>query len=130
MAMGRVYTLGYAAHGSVEQLAAYMRSPSMILVDIRLAPRSRWFPGWNKNQLQTCWGDRYRHVPALGNVHYKDRQKGIQLADAAAGVAWVVDVLQQGYDVVLLCACVNEATCHRALVAQLVHDHVREERRK
>ena len=70
--IGRLYTLGSAHPNAVATMQALMASDSqMLLVDIRYTPRSRWFPQWSQKTLQTAWGDRYRHVKALGNVNYR-----------------------------------------------------------
>ncbi|WP_040443999.1 hypothetical protein [Ktedonobacter racemifer] len=39
---GQVYLLGYAAPGAAEQVEQWMADASVVLVDIRLAARSRW----------------------------------------------------------------------------------------
>ena len=120
MEQGKVYTIGYAADGSAQLLEQVMSDPSMLLIDIRLVPRSRWFPQWNKKQLVERWDKRYRHERRLGNVNYKNRRKPIELVDVIGGIESLVALLQAGYSVVLLCACVQYETCHRKLVAELL----------
>ena len=120
MEHGKVYTVGYAADGSAQLLEQVMSDPTMLLVDIRLVPRSRWFPHWNKKGLIQLWGNRYRHERRLGNLNYKNRRKPIELVDATGGIEPLVALLQTGYSIVLLCACVQYETCHRKLVAELL----------
>jgi uncharacterized protein (DUF488 family) len=117
---GKVYTIGYAAADSMQMLEQVMSDPAMLLVDIRLVPRSRWFPQWNKKQLIQRWSKRYRHERRLGNLNYKNKRKPIELVDAAGGLAFLVELLQAGYSIVLLCACVQYDACHRKLVADLL----------
>ena len=124
MGQGKVYTIGYAADGSVQLLEQVMSDPAMLLIDIRLVPRSRWFVQWNKKQLVQRWGNRYRHERRFGNLNYKNRRKPIELRDAAGGIAFLVELLQAGYSVVLLCACVQYDACHRKLVADLVAQYL------
>jgi len=124
MEQGKVYTIGYADDGSAQLLEQLMSDPMMLLIDIRLVPRSRWFVQWNKKQLVNRWGKRYRHERRLGNVNYKNRRKPIELLDAAGGIEPLVALLQAGYSIVLLCACVQYETCHRKLVAELLLSHL------
>ena len=115
---GRVYLLGYAAPGAAEQLERWMADASVVLVDIRLAARSRWMREWNKGQLVKRWGDRYVHEPRLGNLNYRDRSQPIEIRDLSGGLATVTDLLDQGRSVVLLCACADASRCHRRVVAE------------
>jgi uncharacterized protein (DUF488 family) len=121
--IGNLYTLGYAHPDATATLQAWMASgPKVLLVDIRYSPRSRWFPQWSQKALQATWGDRYRHVKALGNVNYRLVGAPIQLADADAGIAWAVQALQAGYSLILLCACKDYERCHRKTVKKLIED--------
>src|SRR5262249_10979888 len=117
--INNIYTLGYAAKGAEARLAELMTKPMMILVDIRLSPRSRFHPAFQQTALVQCYPGRYHHVPTLGNLNYKDRAQGIQLVNPALGLATVRAWLNRGYVVCLLCACANVETCHRATVARL-----------
>lgn len=117
---GQVYTLGYAADGAGGQLEQLMADPMMLLVDVRKEARSRWLHQWTKKQLTLRWGGRYVHVPQLGNVNYRDRNLPIELANPGEGIPLVQSYLQNGYSVVLLCACMRYETCHRRVVAELL----------
>ncbi len=121
---GQVYTLGYAVPGAMEQVEQVMSDPSMLLVDIRYAARSRWYPAWNKKALQSRWGVRYTHEQRLGNVNYKEREKPIQLLDPDKSLEGAVLLLRQGYSLLLLCACADYETCHRKVVAQLIAERM------
>ncbi|GHO68803.1 hypothetical protein KSC_076950 [Ktedonobacter sp. SOSP1-52] len=114
---GQVYLLGYAAPDAAEQLEQWMADASVVLVDIRLAARSRWLRQWNKGWLVRQWGDRYVHESRLGNLNYRDRSQPIKIRDLLGGLATVTDLLSQGRSVVLLCACMDESHCHRRVVA-------------
>ncbi len=118
--IGHLYTLGYAAPDSEQQLMTLMADPSMLLIDIRYSPRSRWQPQWNTKTLQAAWGDRYRHMKALGNVNYRFPDAPIQLLDAGAGIQWAIETLQAGYSLILLCACRDYQRCHRKTVKELI----------
>ncbi len=110
-----VYTLG-ASGRTPEELRPLLRERDALLLDIRLSPRSRWVPVWNKSNLASLLGDDYRHVPELGNVNYKG-DGPIQIADYPAGRA-IIEGLSR--PVVLLCQCKDYDRCHRKTVAELL----------
>ncbi|GCE05611.1 DUF488 domain-containing protein [Dictyobacter aurantiacus] len=118
--MGTVFTLGYATRGSEDMLAALMQNPSVILIDIRLSPKSRFHPRFRGSVLAQRFGNQYHHIPELGNLNYRDHALPIMLADPAAGLSSVGFWLQRGYAVCLLCACSQPGSCHRSVVAGLL----------
>lgn len=79
-------------------------------------PRSR-VPDWSGGRLRGLLGDRYRHLPALGNRNY--REGPIELVDVELGTAQVGDLLTR-QPVILLCACADVECNHRCLVAEAV----------
>lgn len=66
--MKTVYHFGYHGH-QPEELLDTISQLGAIVCDIRLAPYSRWQPGWNKKALTSLFGDAYQHVPELGNLN-------------------------------------------------------------
>jgi hypothetical protein len=100
-----------------------MQDHSACIVDIRLAPRSKWHPAFNKAALAKRFPKRYLHMPELGNLHYRpqDRNKGIKLANETLGIARLMKGLARGYTLILLCACKDKG-CHRWTVVQLLED--------
>ena len=121
---GQVYTLGYAVPGAMEQVDQLMSDPRVLLVDIRYAARSRWYPVWNKKSLQARWGVRYTHEQRLGNVNYKEREKPIQLLDPDKSLDGAILQLRQGCSLLLLCACADYEICHRKVVALLIAERM------
>ena len=116
--MNPLYTLGYTGLKPTEIVQAAERLDA-IIADIRFSPRSR-HPMWHGTKMQAAWGERYIHLPELGNVNYKrDRGDGIILADPEAGRARALDLLAR-QPVILLCACVDWKTCHRRDAAELI----------
>jgi uncharacterized protein (DUF488 family) len=118
--MMALYTLGYAAFGSDQELARLMADPRMLLIDIRFLPVSRWRPQWRKAALSAAYGRRYKHMRGLGNMNYKHRDRGIQLYDPDASLRQLRVWMREGYSLVLLCACSNYEQCHRRLVYDLL----------
>lgn len=133
IALGKVYTFGYAAKGADELLRQLMENPKALIVDVRLSPYSRWRPGYNVNALFTRYNateqahlaasqhtTRYVWLGAtLGNKNY-DNDLPIELVNAQEGLRQLTDILTRGRDVVLLCACSRYITCHRHVIVDLL----------
>ncbi len=121
---GEVYRVGTAAPSAVEDVEQLMLVPTMLLIDIRYAARSRWRPHWNKSALQVRWGSRYTHERGLANANYKDNGKPFALVAPDSSVEGAADLLWKGYSLLLLCACrENDETCHCQSVASLITAH-------
>jgi hypothetical protein len=117
----RLLTMGYAAPGSMERLEEFLSQEKVMLVDIRFSPRSRWCPAWNKKALIERTDGRYLHVPELGNRNYNQLGKPIELAGPLESAREsLVSLLQEGFSVMLLCACKDYEVCHRKVVYELV----------
>ena len=110
-----IYTAGYTGK-LVQQLVERACSMDALVLDVRLAPRSR-SPAWNKGPLTTALDFRYRHVPALGNQNYKNGGP-VAVQDMTAGIAEVEAALRNYPAVILLCVCKETANCHRGVIAE------------
>ena len=121
----QVYTFGYsnsATHGPMGELLADKQT---ILIDLRLSPRSRWQPAWNKDRLASLWGGQYLFLGYwLGNTNYQDRSLPIQFANSEKGLETLETMLQQGRIPVLFCACRDYKTCHRRVVVELLMERI------
>lgn len=104
------YTTGYSGK-EVADLKPMIESLDAILVDIRFAPYSRVLH-WRKVYLKTLLGDRYRHVPNLGNRTYKENKITIQNLELGLETLFSLKT-----DAVLMCACEKIETCHRKIIA-------------
>lgn len=119
---GLLYTLGYAALGAsptIEQLVEL----GVTIYDIRFSPRSRVHK-WRKPNLRDWLGDRYVHLPALGNVYYNQPEQGFLLAEPVVGVPVVAQQLQAGNHVALMCVCKEHEGCHRGEAAEMILAHL------
>lgn len=123
MKLQSLYTFGYSGKqpdallALTEQLDAIPYGiRSVIVADIRFSPRSR-IPQWNGGRLAKLLGDRYHHLPALGNRNYKGGP--VEIVDLEAGVAQVADLLVH-QPVILLCVCADIQHCHRRLAAEAI----------
>jgi Domain of unknown function DUF488 len=114
-----VYTLGYSQPGARLVLDTLIWHEGWLLVDIRHAPVSTW-PDWTQRALLQRYGSAYVHLPALGNLHYRDHRLPIVLADAPTGIRSVLQTVYGGRRCLLLCACKDYRTCHRTIVTRLL----------
>ncbi len=113
--MQALYTFGYTGR-SPDELRALAAQLDALVADIRFSPRSR-VPHWSGGRLASLLGDRYRHLPALGNRNYKGGP--VELVDLEVGVAQVAELLAR-QPVILLCACADVQRCHRRLAAEAI----------
>lgn len=112
----KVYPCGYLADAALI-VRLMQEHPRLIMIDTRLKPWSH-LAAWRSQTLQTTYGERYRWAgQSLGNVNYKNGGP-IRLADPVAGLRGLRHWLQHGYDLLLLCGCVDYACCHRKTVVE------------
>lgn len=114
--MHTLYTLGYQGLKQ-EHLQEWVRRLDAFLVDIRFSPRSR-HPAFSRAGLTRVFGDRYRHLPALGNRNYKGAGP-VVLDNPGLGGAQVKPMLEER-PVILMCVCWNLSECHRRVAADLI----------
>lgn len=105
-------TAGYGGRRP-EALLALAERRELVVVDVRLSPRSR-VPGWNKGPLERLLGDRYLPLPAWGNLNYRSGGP-VAIADLEAGLA-AVDSLARAP--LLVCVCRDAGACHRSVLAE------------
>src|SRR2546429_4738267 len=123
MHCGKLYTVGYASLEGVDQLQELF-AQQILIVDIRYYPASRWRPEWSRKRLSERLTTKYCHIRELGNVNYRSSTLPIELVDATAGISLIARFLRAGHDVCLLCACADWHSCHRRLVAELLHKEI------
>jgi hypothetical protein len=113
-----IYTCGYSRDGAlVHSLMA--RDSRMFLIDCRMTPHSR-LPEWNRAALHTQYGTRYRWAGVfLGNRNYATGGP-ITLADPGRGVAGLLQYIQEGHPLILLCGCADFTRCHVQLIVSLL----------
>lgn len=115
--MNVLYTAGYQAWTPAQLLAEATRLGAMVL-DIRYSAHS-YRPEWGKEALRELLGSGYLHVPAFGNKNYKGGT--IELAMPKRGLPIVQEQLEYA-PVILLCACRDWQTCHRAVAAEYIQE--------
>ncbi len=114
--MEQLYTLGYTGLTPSLILELAVKLDARVM-DIRYSPWSK-NELWNFDNLKKAWGARYyEHVQWLGNVNYAWPDRGIHLLDVISGTYVVKGALERR-PVILMCACLDVTTCHRAVVAR------------
>jgi hypothetical protein len=114
----KIYPCGYSVDSAV--IAELLETdPTLLLIDLRLTPDSR-MAAWKRSYLIETYGDRYGWFgQTLGNVNYSNSGP-IRLANPVPGIASLVDLLQQGHNLLLLCGCACYHMCHRRLVTEML----------
>jgi len=109
-----IYTIGYGKIAHPSELLELAESMNAIVADVRHSPASR-NPRWRRGFLEKTLGQRYIHVPGLGNLNYKGGP--VALADVQAGADQLA-ILIRAQPVILMCVCVDWRTCHRTDAAK------------
>jgi uncharacterized protein (DUF488 family) len=112
-----IRAFGYAGR-TLDEIAALLGESGRLL-DIRLSPQSR-NPAMCRGNLRQRFGERYRHVPALGNRRYRDGPP-VEIANFDLGRAIVAEEQLAG-DVFLMCCCRDARSCHRSDVARMLRE--------
>ena len=115
-----IYTTGYLGSRTrkgdtkAARLAQLVEQRGLILADIRDLPWSQ-APCWRKAALEARLGERYVHIPELGNA---TRRTGlITIRDMNAGLDRLLALPRPP---LLLCCCSDFWDCHREEVARAV----------
>ncbi len=114
----KIYTFGYSKC-DVQKLYAAIKEMDGVLVDVRIAARSR-VPAWNKGRLQEVFGQRYVHVRNLGNLNYQS-DGPVEIVNLELGLKEVL-ILAQRRPVVLMCICKELCNCHRETIADALRE--------
>src|SRR2546421_10478963 len=115
----KVIPFGYGARGSMEQLDALMQDERTALIDTRYSPHARRVE-WRQGALKAKYDRRYMWLgETLGNINYNNGGP-IQLAQPEQGIGRLVNGLQSGWSLVLLCQCPNYEQCHRRVIVEML----------
>jgi uncharacterized protein (DUF488 family) len=107
--MQKIFTTGYTGK-DINDLRPMLEDLGAILIDVRFAPYSR-IMHWQKVYLKALLGNKYRHVPNLGNRTFKENKVTIQNLQLG-----LETVLSLNENAVLMCACEKVGDCHRRLI--------------
>lgn len=112
-----IYTLGYA-QWEIAEVEAQVNALDAVLVDVRRSPNTTK-PGFSRSDLQKRLDDRYVHIPAFGNVNYKEGPIEIAAPDQGLQNIQALD-----RPPILMCGCRHPDRCHRSVVAQRIADEL------
>ena len=113
-----IYTTGYAGQ-EVTLLPDLLDFLDARLIDIRFNPSVAGQIQWRKDYLRLLVGDRYRHVPHLGNRQTKETgQSSIQ--NLALGIRIITEMRA---NLLLMCECRRVEECHRAIISGSLQKH-------
>lgn len=111
----KIYTTGYTGK-DVNDLKPLLETLEAMLIDIRFSPYSRIFH-WRKVYLKSLLGDRYRHIPNLGNRTFKENKITIQNLELG-----IKTILNLPSNIVLMCACEKTENCHRRVIVEKLNE--------
>ena len=116
-----IYTAGYNnwTDDSFKEITDELNA---VVIDIRYSANA-FLPFWTKKYLQKMFGDRYKHIPQLGNKNYRYRGFQIEIDDINK-CNIVIDLMRSGTNCILLCACVDYEKCHRKIVAEEIQKRI------
>lgn len=134
--MKRLFTIGHS-NQSFEDFAEMLQSQQInVIVDVRSIPASKYTPQFNKEPLQMAlkrirvnylsFADEFgaRRTDALDENNNVDFEKAIKTEAFLRGVKRLMNGLDKGYCISLMCSEANPLECHRfAMVARYFYEN-------
>lgn len=114
----KIYPIGYSAHAKL--IESLMQSDTnVLLIDGRKSPYTS-YAAYHKANLDAKYGKRYIWLGStLGNKNYNN-DGPIELVNAKEGIKHLIALLEQGYDIIIMCGCKDYWSCHRKTVVDLL----------
>ena len=130
-----LYTVGHS-NQTFEELLKMLQSQKInVIVDVRSVPASKYTPQFNQQPLQAAlqregvhylhFGNEFgaRRIDALDTDNKVDFDKAVLTPAFQDGVKRLMDGLQKGYRISLICSEANPLECHRfAMVSRYFFD--------
>ena len=134
--MYSLYTVGHS-NQSFEQFLEMLQSQGInVIVDVRSVPASKYTPQFNREPLQAAlnragihymwFGEEFgaRRTDALDADNKVDFEKAVQTPAFLRGTERVLNGLQKGYRISLMCSEAHPLECHRfAMVSRWFFEH-------
>ena len=132
-----VYTIGYSGFGIDELINALQARSISLLVDVRSRPHSRYYPDYNKENLEQRlkknhiyyrnyakeFGARQNEKQYYADKGYLDFELFAQSPHFLDGVNRLIDSMAKDYRFALMCAEKDPFNCHRTImVARAFHN--------
>ncbi len=112
--MKKFFTTGYTGK-DISDLKPLLETLDAMLIDIRFAPFSQVMH-WRKVYLKALLGEKYRHIPNLGNRTFGEDKITIQNLNLG-----IETILNLPFNIVLMCACKKIENCHRRIIIEELH---------
>jgi uncharacterized protein (DUF488 family) len=107
----QIYSTGYTGK-AIKDLKPMLSALDAVLVDVRFSPNSQVLH-WRQIYLKTLLGNKYLHIPNLGNRTFKESKITIQNLQLG-----VETLLKLDKNAVIFCACESVENCHRRLIIE------------
>lgn len=121
-----LYTFGYGKLRGSAELAKLIEGQRIdIVLDVRAAPTGRnplWRAAAVADTVKQAGIGGYEHVQALGNPDFRSNKPAHRLVDEGVGIPRVVELLDAGLNVALMCVCQDTPHCHRRLIVAKVRE--------
>lgn len=132
----RLYSVGHSNQSQEEFLELLKKHDINCIVDVRTVPASKYTPQFNleplkwflrANEIQYLhFGDEFgaRRTDCLDADGQVNFEKAIDTANFKRGVERLMNGLQKGFRISLMCSEANPLECHRfALVSRFFYDN-------
>lgn len=133
--MRRIYTIGHS-NGSLEEFYELLRLADInCIIDVRSVPASSYSPQFNKeplsvflkarNVLYLHFGEEFgaRRTDSIvdGQVNFK---KAVTTVKFQKGYERVLNGLDQGWNIAIMCSEANPVSCHRfSMISRYFYDN-------
>jgi hypothetical protein len=118
--LGTLYCFGYGKLKGPDDLAALIEGERIDLVmDVRYVPTGRnplWRPGLVAETTRKGGIPEYLHVKGLGNPDFRSGLPATRVHNEAEGMATLMEALESGRNVALMCVCGETPHCHRRII--------------
>ena len=134
--MYTLYTIGHSNQGFEEFLEMLQSQKINVIVDVRSVPASKYTPQFNREPLQAAlnragihymwFGEEFgaRRTDSLDVDNKVNFEKAVQTLAFLRGTERVLNGLQKGYRISLMCSEAHPLECHRfAMVSRWFFEH-------
>ena len=133
----KIYTIGYSGFILDTFLKTLKDNGINVVIDVRSTPYSEWFQDFNKTNIEIFlkknniyyrnyaeeFGARQENKAFFNDEGYLDFGKFAKSEQFRKGFEKICNSIEQGYNIVLMCAEKNPIQCHRSmLIAKEFHD--------
>ena len=131
-----LYTIGHSNQTFEDFLKMLQTQQINVIVDVRSVPASKYTPQFNQEPLQAAlnragihymwFGNEFgaRRTDALDSDNKVDFEKAVLTDTFLHGTERVLNGLQKGYKISLMCSEANPLECHRfAMVSRWFFEH-------